>query len=385
MDDHRDAAAILARRAALIASALSSFTVVVRAQAQERAAITEGPCASGAAPDETAKVEANVRFELAMDLMSRGVFDHASVEARRAYERFPHEKILLLALDADLARSAFAQAYELSMLHERCFGATSAVTERREKARAATGHVAFRWEGKPDAAFNLDGNLLSVEQASFGLRLAAGEHSIVLSSEGRTSEAKFTVVAGADQTVTMGPLGPPPMPCLQPLRPYEEATSVLRLQGGVTPLVGFHLAESGEVTGGVGFFEEVAGQPIPDLWLEANLFQCMTFNDRVAYGWVGGGVDVQYRVAGTFAIGLGFAGGGLITPEQSTRANGFFGPVFIPFSIAEGLFFLEARVPIWLTPVVGFEPRVELGIVAPQLVIGIGGPVIEEGGFDGPF
>ena len=382
VDDPRDTAAILARRAALVASALSSFTLTVRAEAQAQKMITEGPCASGAAPTDAAKAEAKVRFELALKLMKEGVFDQASVEARHAYERMPHEKIALLALDADLARSAFAAAHELAQLHERCFGATPEISARKEKARAASGHVTFAWQAMPEATLEVDGAPLSVEQTSFGVRLASGEHRAVLHFQGRSSEATFNVVAGEDLTVTMGPLGPEPMPCLSMIPDYDDRQTVLRFQAGLMPLLGVHVAEPTELSGGPGLFQEISGQPTEALWLEANLFQCVSFNERVAYGWIGGGVDVQYRFS-SVAFGLGFAGGGLITPEQSPRANGFFGPVIIPFSLAEGLLFLEARVPIWLTPVVGFEPKLELGMLATHLVIGIGGPVIEEGGYAG--
>lgn len=387
MGEPRDRDAILARRAALIASALSSFTLTTRAQAQaeppspkaDAPAVVEGPCSSGEPPTEIAKTEARLRFELAATRMKEGQFEEASREAHAAWERVPHEKIALLAIDADLARSAFAEAFALGELHVRCFGASPALDERIEKARAATSHVRFAWESMGDVVIELDGRQLGAEELSRGLRVSPGEHRVVLRFQDRTSMSAFTSVAGEDQTVTMGPLGPPPMPCLQPPFDHRDPETVLHFRGAVmAPMVAFHVPEPAEITAGSGFFEELAGQATPDLWLEVNLFQCMTFTEDVAYGWIGGGAEVQYRFAGPFAFGAGFAGGGLLTPEHSERANAFFGPVLIPVSIVEGLFFLEARLPIWLTPVVGFEPKLEFGGFAPQLAIGLGGPVLRE-------
>ncbi len=372
-----DAAAIFARRAALIASALSSFTVT-RALAQEPAAITEGPCASGEPPTEIAKTEARLRFELATSQMEKGQYEEASKEARAAWERAPHEKIALLAIDADLARSAFAEAFTLGQLHARCFGTSQPLEERIAKARASTAHVRFQWEPMSDVTLELDGRRLSAEEMAEGLRLSPGDHRVILSSRERDSRSDFTVVAGQDQTVTMGPLGPPPMPCLQPFY-HEDPVTVMRLRTAVVaPVVNFHTVEPNQITLGPGLFEELSGTFAEDFWLEANFFQCVTFNDEVAYGWIGGGAEVQYRFAGPFSIGLGFAAGGLITPENSTRANAYFGPVLVPLSITEGLFFMETRVPIWLSPVVGFEPKIELGGAAPQVVLGIGWPVLKE-------
>jgi hypothetical protein len=372
--DFRDAAAILRRRAAFIASALSGFSIAQRVNAQEQPVATEQtqpaaePCAFSNEPREQDKDEARARFQTAVELYASGQFEQASAEARRAYALYPRENIALVALDADLARGAAAEAFMLGEKHQRCVGESAEIATRMDQARLVTGQVRFRWLGPADSPIELDGTAIDAQRARTGVRLAPGQHVAAL----RSDAGSETVIELRTQPVAI------PVPCLSP-PPEPRREVVLRLQGGVlAPMASLHVAAPSEFSLGPGLFEEISGQAAEGLWLEANLFQAVTLNEDVAYGFLGGGVDVQYNVIGPTSIGLGFSGGALLSPEASTRAAGFFGPVLIPLSIAYELFFLELRVPIWLTPVVGFEPKIEFGMVAPQLVIGLGGVVISK-------
>jgi hypothetical protein len=382
--DSRDAAAILRRRAAFIASALSGLTLTQRVEAQaapgptEQAQPAAEPCPFSREPRELDKDEARTRFQASVELFASGQFEQASAEARRAYALYPRENIALAALDADLARGAAAEAFVLAEQHQRCVGESTEVARRLEQARLATGLVRFRWSPS-SATVELDGKSIEAERAKHGVRVAPGQHVAVLRGAGEPAETKITVDLGAEVTVELrAPVTMFPMPCLSPPPPREPEAS-LRLQAGVVaPLAVLHVAAPIEFSLGPGLFEEVSGQAATDLWLEANLFQCVTLTEDVAYGFLGGGVDVQYRVTGPTSIGLGFSGGALLSPAASTRAAGFFGPVLIPLSLALDPFFLELRVPLWFTPVVGFEPKVEFGMVAPQIVIGVGGVVVSK-------
>ncbi len=384
--DFRDAAAILRRRAAFIASALSGFSIAQRVDAQEPPVPAEQPqpvaepCAFSNEPREQDKDEARVRFQTAVELFASGQFEQASAEARRAYALYPREKSALVALDADLARGAAAEAFMLGEQHQRCVGESTEIATRMEQARLVTGEVRFRWLGPTDSPIELDGTAVDAERARRGVRLAPGQHVAVVRTARDAGETKFNVEAGAETTIELTPAPSAiPMPCLSP-PPEPRREDVLRLQGGVlAPMASLHVAAPSEFSLGPGLFEEISGQAAEGLWLEANLFQAVTVNEDVAYGFLGGGVDVQYTITGRTSIGLGFSGGALLSPETSTRAAGYFGPVLIPLSIAYELFFLELRVPIWLTPVVGFEPKVEFGMVAPQLVVGLGGAVVSKG------
>lgn len=382
--DQRDAAAILRRRAAFIASALSGFTLAQRVNAQEQPVAAEQtqpaaePCAFSNEPREQDKDEARTRFQTAVELNASGQFEQASAEARRAYALYPRENIALVALDADLARGAAVEAFVLAQQHQRCVGESAEIAARMEQARLVTGEVRFRWLGSTDATIDLDGTAIDAARARSGVRLAPGQHVAALPSDSG-SKKKFSVEPGSETVIELRsqPIAIP-MPCLSP-PPEPRREDVLRLQGGVlAPMASLHVAAPSEFSLGPGLFEEISGQAAEGLWLEANLFQAVTVNEDVAYGFLGGGVDVQYTITGRTSIGLGFSGGALLSPETSTRAAGYFGPVLVPLSIAYELFFLELRVPIWLTPVVGFEPKVEFGMVAPQIVVGLGGAVVSK-------
>ena len=226
-----------------------------------------------------------------------------------------------------------------------------------------------------------------VALAARGLRLSPGRHVFRASRDGEAITRALEVSAGEKVELTFDPLPPPqpclsPFPCLQPPPPPETEETLLRVQGGIGPILGIVASSPPSVRGGPIGMLELAVQPVPSFWIGASVFGGAAFTTDAMVGFVGPGLDFEYRPVDVFGFGAGFSGG-YLHPLESTDSGArlvgdtFFGPFLVPASIFAGLFYMEARVPIWFSDV--RSPGLHLGVamVAPQVVFGIGAPVME--------
>jgi hypothetical protein len=127
---------------------------------------------------------------------------------------------------------------------------------------------------------------------------------------------------------------------------------------------------------------EVGVQPLQSFWVQANAFGGPALADESLVAFVGSGLEVEYRPVDVFGFGAGFTGGYLFAQKPTDSGarlsdSGFFGPVVIPASIFAGLFYMEARVPVWFSTVRTPERHLGVGVVAPHIVFGVGAPILE--------
>lgn len=397
-DDDRNA--IVARRAVLVASALAQASLPLVALADEQphgAATAEDlpPCPTPPPPSPEALAEAAVRFAQAEKLFAERKWAEASVEARRVLLLAPHEKAVLLAMQADVQRGAPQDAHEIGSEHLRCTGvATSGglgadIAERLRTLERETGTVVVHVRDADRLAVRLDDGFVDVRRASRGIRLAPGGHFVTISRDGRELRRDFRIVAGETVVIDFEDLPPPlpclsiPHPCLSPPPPPTRDESLLRGSvGAVVPILGALTGDPARVIGGGGAHAGIGWQFADGFWLDGHVFGAGVFGDESPFIPVGTSAVVKGFPVEVFGLGAGFSGGYVFTADDPTMRiapSGFFGPVLIPAAFAIDVVEIEARVPIWFSQVRdGDDVRLGLSMVAPYVVVAVAVPILEK-------
>jgi hypothetical protein len=240
-----DRNAIFARRAVLVASALARASLPLVALADEQPAEDLPPCPDAPPPSPESLAEAAVRFAQAEKLLAERKWAEASVEARRVLLLAPHEKAVLLAMQADVQRGAPQDAHEIGSELLRCTGSSADVTERLRSLERETGAVVVHVRDSDRLAVRLDDGFVDVRRAARGIRLAPGGHFVTISRDGRELRRDFRIVEGETVVIDFEDLPPPlpclsiPHPCLSPPPPPSREESLLRASlGAVAPMVG---------------------------------------------------------------------------------------------------------------------------------------------------
>ncbi|NUO51251.1 MAG: hypothetical protein HOV80_20530 [Polyangiaceae bacterium] len=384
-----DRAAILARRAAFVASTLAQVGVSLSAYADEGGG-EEPPCAETPTPSPESLAEARQRFEIAAELHNQGRFEEAAVELRRVLLLAYNEKVVARAMSADMARGAPGDAWELGHQHLRCVGPSEPIETLMRQVETETGVITVRLEDPRDVILDIDGASVDVRRAARGIRVLPGSHKVRAASNGQERRNEIQVVAGETVSVSIAPF-PPPMPCLSPhpcLEPplrNEHKDTLLRLQAGaMVPAVAVLPDDTPNVLIGTGASLSLAVQIADHLWFDGDLFEMTTITRARALVYGGSNVELKYFPIDAYGFGAGFSGGvyGFPSGNDSRRLeniSGMFGPVIVPASIMVDRLYFEARVPFWFSPI---EERSEttfgLGAVAPHVVVGISIPLLDK-------
>jgi hypothetical protein len=390
-----DRAAILARRAAFVASALAHVGVPLAAYADdtppagEPAAEEEAPCAETPTPSPASLDEAKKRVETAQELMDQSRFEEAAVELRRVLVLAYSEKVVSVAMKADALRGAPGDAYELGRRHLRCVGPSEAIETMMRQIEAETGAITVRLEDPRGVILEIDGASVDTRRAARGIRVTPGLHKVrALSADGQERINEVQVVAGETASVSIAPF-PPPMPCLSPHPclsppPRDDRNTLLRLQAGaMAPAVAVLPDDVPRVMIGTGASVSVAVQIAKRVWFDGDLFLMSLITQARGLVVAGSNVELKYFPVDAYGFGAGFSGGFFAFPGGSDSlrledVSGMFGPVIVPASVLIDRVYIEARVPVWFSPIEdGAEVGLGLGAIAPHLVVGISLPLLE--------
>lgn len=393
--DKLDRAAILARRAALVASALSTFTVATRATAQEVPADPDPSAtpAEGCPPRDRnpqQMAEARVHFEAATEAFQLDDFAEAAKRYEQAYVLYPSAKLLLPWMDALVKRGAPEAAFLAALAHVKCGGDdVTAVREKIAAIDAASARVIIvlnQTLSTPGTVY-IDEVPTTPERMRVGIFLAPNvEHIIrVENRSGRATTKNVRLAAGQSSTVDIQvPPEVGPEPCLSvclSIMPTRREGKV-RLEMGIIPP--FPVVNDDEPAGvlvGTGAQASICARITDKLWFEGQLFGFF-FGDRTARVVpVGTSAEVRYYIVDqVWSVGLGFSGGYMfnVTDERYEERNYFraspiFGPVITPMHLSFGVVSIAFRMHAWgaEASVNGIE-SFQLAVAAPHIAFSFG-------------
>jgi hypothetical protein len=322
-DEAEDRRAILARRAILVASALASAGVPMRAVADEVLAIPE-PCPPRSEPAPESLAEAR----RLVDEASRDVDPQAVVvKLSRAYALAPRPGLAALLMEALVRVDKVNEAVKTGKRELECGGPNPEI-ERRVR----------ELESPPPPPPPIP------------------------------PEPCLSIA--------------PPEPCLS-ISSGGEREERWALHVGLVPMVAIERNDDKDryrVLGGGGTRVAIAVQAAPNLWFDGDLFSTLGYGEEHFASIAGTVVELRYHPGSVFGFGLGFAAGlSSISHEDADDddnlpSEGFFGPVVIPASLLAGDALVELRVPLLFNATVDGEPKKDLAfrIISPQLVVSWG-------------
>lgn len=352
-DELVDRAAILARRALFVASAMSSFTAARIASAQGEPSPAVAPCPADRADDEAAKAA----FERAQAAKADGRLPQAAYELGLAYAAHPSRATLVMWLAALERAGQPDRASVAAETHIRCHGDFEELREVMAPIIAGAAHVVVVSNAGPGRRLLIDDVDYDPERAQTGVLIPAGKHRASMELvDGTRADKIFDAVAGGTMTIELVPTGRA-MPCLSP--PPPRLGKRYRVDGGiVAPHPAFVLTSPTRVALGAGLQVTFTGLVGGNAEREALLMSGYLFGVLVADGAVralpvGGGIDLYYQAKWSYRCGLGLGGGYMFdaTPEDvdggGVVATPFIGPVATPVSFRWGIAQVELRVPVW--------------------------------------
>lgn len=393
--DKLDRAAILARRAALVASALSTLTLTTSAGAQELPPPDGEPEApSDCAPRERTPEEmaaARVHARAAAEALELQQFAEAARLYQQAYQAYPSSKLLIAWMDALVQGRRPEAAFQAGLAHVLCGGEDiPAVRAKIAELESQSGRLVIVLvndrPGAP-ASVSVDGNRVSRERMRDGVFVAAGgEHVVqVRNQTGREQSRNVEVQAGRTTKLEL-PVPPDAEPqvclsvCLSMMR--TRVDQHVRLDVGIIPP--FAVVTSDEPTGvvvGDGARVSICARITDKLWFEGDLFGFFFADRTTRVVPVGSAVELRYYIVDSLAsVGLGLAGGYMfnLTDERYEergffRASPFVGPVITPIHFDFGVARIAFRMHAWVAEanVAGIE-SFQLAVAAPHLVFSFG-------------
>lgn len=395
-DDSIDRQAIFARRAKLVASALSGLTITSAAQAQPAAEPPPTGCEAELTPQK--KAEASVLFDEARDAANRGEIPRAAAMMKRVYELYPHEKVALALMRILVLQGRHQAAADIGLAQARCGGDIEKIREEMAEIEAKSARLTIVVTGDDVAngELKVDDDVVPWERLASGVLVSAGRHRVVYRRvSGRSVEHNVEVVAG-DRTdgTLVAPDDVPPHPCLSPCLspPPPDDKPFVRLEAGlIGPFVAAVPDAPANALFGGGARVSFSVALIDKLWLEGGVFSTFMGDETARTVWLGTSPVVRFYFNGTIGIGGGFAGGYVfdLTPEDELgfiRSSPFFGPVLAPISLR------YEHVSISLTVPVLFSDTVSRGVhalrpsvVAPMVSFTFGGTVADKPGYDGGY
>ncbi len=353
-DELADRAAILARRALFVASAMSSFTAARVASAQSADPPAIAPCPADRADDEAAKA-ARARGK---EEAAGGRLLEAAAAFEAAYAAHPTPAALVEWLAALGRAGQPDRASVAAETHIRCHGDFEELRAVMEPIIAGSAHVVVVSGAGPRDRLVIDDSDIDAARARAGVLVPAGRHRAVLVfGDGGRAEKSFDAVAGETMTIELVPTPGIAMPCLSP--PPPRLDKRYRVDGGiVAPHPAFVLTSPTRVALGAGLQVTFTGLVGGNAEREALLMSGYLFGVLVADGAVralpvGGGIDLYYQAKWSYRCGLGLGGGYMFdaTPEDvdggGVVATPFIGPVATPVSFRWGIAQVELRVPVW--------------------------------------
>lgn len=394
--DKLDRAAILARRAALVASALSTLTVGASATAQEPPPNTE-PSAAPAeectprerTPEEMAEARGHTRA--AAEAAELQDYVEAANLYAKAYRLYPSAKLLLVWMDALQKKGSPEAAFLAALAHVKCGG--DEIPEVRAKLAeidASSARVvivlANEQRGSPATVF-VDDVPTTRERMRVGILLAPDvEHSVRVENRNSTANTK-QVKLGAGQSSTIELQVPPeatPQPCLSvclSIMPTPSGGKV-RLEMGIIPP--FAVVDGDEPAGvelGTGAQASICARITDKLWFEGQLFGFFLGDRTARLVPVGTAVELRYYIVDqVWSVGLGFSGGYMfnLTSERYEERNYFraspiFGPVLTPMHLRFGIVSVAFRMHAWAAEAsVGGIESFQLAAAAPHIAFSFG-------------
>ncbi|NUP11978.1 MAG: hypothetical protein HOW73_38520 [Polyangiaceae bacterium] len=413
-DDCVDRAAILRRRAALIASALSGLGLPSIASAQEEppaeppAGAEEAPAAPSERPAECpqpepspdAKSMAKVLFAEGTERFESGDFAGAVRAFEESYRAVPHDKIAVAWMRALFKSGAHEAAAEVSIKHILCGGSLEALRETMSEIESKSARVVVAIVGPAATGTILvDNRPVDWNRSKQGLLVPEGSHSISFRTVSGTHADKQIQVALGDRVTVelVAPPEVPPQPCLSPpclSPPPPDEKDRVRLEASIIPpFPAITTSETVGALGGAGgrlaieaFVAAGSGQDA--IWFEGDVFSAYLGSDTDRVAIVGTAAELQFRPGDHFGFGAGFSAGYLFDVNEEgrnefLRASVFCGPVFVPLHLRFDHFEMEVRVPVWLSNVVdGGIETFRPSIVAPHISISFVGTVVSRAGYE---
>lgn len=382
-DDNEDRAAILARRAALVAGALASVGVARRAPAEEPGRPAVAVDCPRRDPTASEIDEAKRLVTEAQDLALLGFPNLEKLQ--RAYALAPRPGLAALLMDAQMRAGDVDAAHQTGM-HELSCGGTNPEIERRVlEIERTTGVVRLTVRDGRPREVAVDGKPLEPSRVERGIRLGAGLHTVRATTEqGRTTEHNVEVIAGHTAQIEVDGVPPlpclsivPPEPCLSIEGPNEDVRYAFHM--GVVPAVTITGDDPRSVLGGGGVRYSLAVQVEKNLWFDGDIFAILTYGDETLLDTAGTVAELRWHPNGWFGFGAGFSAGltaayydGVEDPMQ----EGMFGPVIVPASFLTGDALIELRLPLWFTATFDGKPAhdLRLGQITPHLIVSWGIP-----------
>ncbi len=385
-DEGSDRAAILARRAVFVATALATSGLGGAAHAEQAELVV--PCPPRDPPTPEALVRARARVD---DAIARAEFDRrgAALELEAAYDIAPSAATAAAVIDLLASLGALTTAHRVGERELSCGGPSEQVEARVRDIERTTAHLRVFLSPGPGQSLAIDGEAVSVEDAKRGLRLLPGPHRLTHATSHGGEQARDLDLLVGQTTVVELTEPPPPMPCLNFAEPggdgVRDPWEVHFGFAAPAVAVGFEPGGERPVMGGGGPRLSMTARLAENLWFEGDIFAIAAYGDGRLLDLGGTTVSLRYHPGGVYGFGAGFTGGlanQWLDGVEDPRRDGFFGPVVIPASFALGeTVQIEARVPIWFSASFEGEPRhpLSLGLVAPHFVMSyvLGGDEID--------
>lgn len=195
-----------------------------------RAVVFIAALASSAATAADAREEASRHFRLGVQLAGEADYLGAAVEFKRAYDIAPQFAVLYNLGQAYVGAGRPVEAVDALERYLKDGGRNLPPARQREVAEtirlqtARIGSVAVRVS--PDGAvIRVDGRDAGKAPLAAPLRVAVGEHTVVVTAEGRRTETRTVAVAAGEQVnleVKLESDAPPPAPVAEVTPPPVE-------------------------------------------------------------------------------------------------------------------------------------------------------------------
>ncbi|MBK6518108.1 MAG: hypothetical protein IPG04_29295 [Polyangiaceae bacterium] len=357
--DGEDRAAILRRRAAFVATALTGLAPRV-AWSQDAAS----PPPEAPAVPEPASL---------------------APSAECAPAQPADAEVAVARMELLLERGEPEEAAAVGLSHVACGGDLEAVRPLMREIELASGRVVIRLTGGDVANGRLlvDGRPVDGLRSTQGIFVTPGRHAIsYVTPAGAVATKSIAVVAGELATLELeAPPDVPPMPCLNYVPPRGTSERV-RLEAGVLPPVPMiALGDSPRAVVSVGGRLALQAALPEPLWLEADLFSTFVGDATTRAVQLGGSLELRASLTDQVGFGGGFGAGYLFELSDelergALRPSFFCGPVLLPVHLRFGDAEVEIRLPLWIarTSVEGVE-AFRPALFGPQLAISFAGGV----------
>lgn len=408
--DH-DRAAILRRRAALVASALAGLGCPAAAQAQEiwldgqsagRVVPDEGedaPCPAPPTADDLAR--ARVERAQAAGAASRKDFRQAAELAKKAFYSSRTDEDAVLTMDL-FARAALPEAAaKVGLVHLRCGGSVDAVRAKMVEIEAGAARVIINLLGPSSEGVqvSLNGVDMWPSRLARGVLVAPGSASFTIrGADGTTTSQHVTGLekGGSVSADVIIPARAGPAPrrdfdggprvCLSVYVPSPPNSSVLISGGVVAPFVGVAFGPTSTALGGAGgqlsLQVRVGDWYEQSIWCGGDIYALALGGESTQIVMAGVAGDATWRYKKLYGIGVGGTLGSMTVvggaEHPTLRDSFFFGLVAIPAVLRFDGVEIQAKTALYFAEtssrgVISYRPAIFAPFVSVAFGGGIGG------------